>query len=220
MTLGGFRESRRCSRDNYPVSCTTKYILIYEDYTGACWQPGVGRRSCRGSRTASWSTSPTSARFSPSARERESQRERGRERECVCVRERERERERARLVESWGETKLPGIPSGLQEHVTNLRKVVLLFPASRLTHSASLPPYRALSLTVWSSCICPPAWNRCICSADSPDPNPQTLKQVKDFERVQQMVSEGAVPSPPTGASQIRSIFYWGTETFLSTNKL
>ena len=27
----GFRESRRCSRDTYPESCITEYILIYED---------------------------------------------------------------------------------------------------------------------------------------------------------------------------------------------
>ena len=27
----GFRESRRCSRDTYPESYITKYVLIYED---------------------------------------------------------------------------------------------------------------------------------------------------------------------------------------------
>ena len=27
----GFRQSRRCSRDTYPESYITKYILIYED---------------------------------------------------------------------------------------------------------------------------------------------------------------------------------------------
>ena len=27
----GFRESRRCSRDTYPESYITEYILIYED---------------------------------------------------------------------------------------------------------------------------------------------------------------------------------------------
>ena len=27
----GFRESRRCSRDTYPESYITKYILTYED---------------------------------------------------------------------------------------------------------------------------------------------------------------------------------------------
>ena len=28
----GFRESRRCSRDTYPDSYITEYILIYEEY--------------------------------------------------------------------------------------------------------------------------------------------------------------------------------------------
>ena len=32
--LEGFRESRRCSRDTYPESYITEYILIYEDKVG------------------------------------------------------------------------------------------------------------------------------------------------------------------------------------------
>ena len=28
----GFRESRRCSRETYPESYITEYILMYEDY--------------------------------------------------------------------------------------------------------------------------------------------------------------------------------------------
>ena len=31
----GLRESRRCSRDTYPDSCITEYILIYEDHLTA-----------------------------------------------------------------------------------------------------------------------------------------------------------------------------------------
>jgi len=29
--MGGYRESRRCSRDTYPESYITKYTLVYED---------------------------------------------------------------------------------------------------------------------------------------------------------------------------------------------
>ena len=32
MIQGGYHESRRCSRDTYPESYISKYILIYEDY--------------------------------------------------------------------------------------------------------------------------------------------------------------------------------------------